>query len=160
MADDADDSRERAEKGRQRMAFNELVATIMYEINAAHGQGRCETTCKLSKSDLDFADALIETLQNKGYEATLNDQRLHLAWELSEEAVNEANARERFNDFYRSVTYSIRDASDSGENSTTISVADSDEEFVDRIIEILEERDYQVAYEPQKGRLAVEWPQE
>lgn len=79
--------------------------------------------------------------------------------EASRERAAQARERNAFNEFYESITYDIKNEADAGNNRTTYVVSAQKRDFVDRVIELLQERDYQVELNESGSRttLSISW---
>lgn len=65
--EDADDSRARAEQGRKNQQFREFHDSVKLDITDEANLGNNSTTYRVSKSDVEFVDPLVERLTEENY---------------------------------------------------------------------------------------------
>lgn len=73
----------------------------------------------------------------------------------SQERTKAAKKRIEFNDYLLNIRLEIKQTADWGGNSTTISTSKDDPDFLNRVIEILEEDGYSV--EKEASKLHISW---
>lgn len=78
--DDAEDTRGRAERGKKNEQFRELFMSVKVEIANDADVGSLETTYRISTSDVEFVEPLIERLENEGRAVTYDEdsRKLHI----------------------------------------------------------------------------------
>jgi hypothetical protein len=78
--DDAEDTRGRAERGKKNEQFRELFMSVKAEIANDADVGSVETNYKISTSDVEFVEPLIERLENEGRTVTYDEdtRKIHI----------------------------------------------------------------------------------
>lgn len=84
---DAEEMRERSKAGQRAQDLQELIDGVMLECNDAARFGNTSTVVKLSDSDAEFREDLIEFLKERDYVVTEGSKSnfLHLSWTLPSE---------------------------------------------------------------------------
>ncbi len=82
--DDAEDTRGRAERGKKNEQFRELFMSVKVEIANDADVGSVETTYRISTSDVEFVEPLIERLESEGRAVTYDEDTRRLRIDSSE----------------------------------------------------------------------------
>jgi hypothetical protein len=82
--DDAEDTRSRAERGKKNEQFRELFMSVKVEIANDADAGSVVTTYKISTSDVEFVEPLIDRLESEGRVVTFDEDTRKLRIDSSE----------------------------------------------------------------------------
>lgn len=158
MHEDAETSRARAERGLQNARFKDFKEAALIEIRDNYS--RESASIRLSKDELDMAEALAEWLNDGDYYSASVDygrSALVITWVLSAQEKADIESRERLTELLDNVHASIRSDADSGQKTSTYRFRPRDFEHVDVIMERLRDREYVLQFNESTGDLAISW---